>query len=246
MIPVAYAKTTQPKEHILEMDSFSDLAQGCQGLVEKLLDQPLFDGHGSIRQRSKALVLKNVIDTKICALFNEQARRLRKENSLCEIHSFGVEQTRLFSRDSVESIGHGLHLWLDDEGIESFCSLPILKSSYQKVITEVTHGWKMAQANDHPKIAHKQDPNQFSLFIKEEPLAKEVDLILSVAEKLEIHGHIHCNRKWKHPIGENYDHHAYLWIRNNALECVVEVLNLSFSGKLKDSSAKDDAQNKSC
>lgn len=227
MTSVAFALTSSKVEKpFLQIQSVLDIPKSLTQLTTQLLRQPLFQGYGSPRQKCKALLLPK-IDARISEIFNENSRRLRKDTSPCEIRTFGTGHHQLQHEITVESIGTGLTLWLEDHFEEwneetSFekqvCSLEVLEDSYHQIVSQLRTGWIPTNREEPPA-------KDFTLFVKEKRLKEERNLIASLANKFSLENDLRCEEREK----------LYLWVQKSALSKVTQKLALTFAEPKGDS-----------
>jgi hypothetical protein len=191
-------------------------------LATKLLDaQPLFDGYSPIEDKCKIISLVSWADTKIFDIFNSNIGHfIRDRNTRWEIHGFRLKEGG-YADANCRYIDQGLSLWLHND--LKRCPLETLKQAYSDVYSSMRAGWVESKPEDYPDILHKENSEQFALFVKKSFLADEDDLIRFLASKFGLKGQVNSNGLWlKEDVGSCYNDKIYMWIERKELPKIVE------------------------
>ena len=196
-----------------------DIPKACTRLARTLAAAPLFDGRGSLVKKCKVIALSDWNDARICGLFNKNSRKLLEDMKPWDILDFGYMHNLVDSRG--EGITQGIRLCLDDQ--VEMCSYEALEGAYKKVFSAIISGWEKADLKDHPNILHKENPEEFDLFIKDKVLLEEDSLIRFIVGKFSLEDNVKCHTEWLTPSGGYcYNDKIYLWVRKTERESAVE------------------------
>lgn len=201
----------------------SEIPGYCARLAEMLDRQPLFDGIGSDVKKCKVISLDKWADARICDIFNQNAKKMIGTSSW-SIYAFGCGNDRLCdSRDRL--IKQGVTLWLFDR---ERCPLKVMENSYHQILKNMVSGWFPTKIEDHPNIAHKENNEEFFLFIKDDSSYQPDVLIRFIAGRLGLGDVISCFNGWLDSKKGYVNGKIYLWIKKSALENVIDKFGFQF------------------
>jgi hypothetical protein len=190
----------------------------CKVVAEILENLPLFDGKGSTAKKCKVISLASWSDARICDIFSRNSTKFLGNFHAWHIHDFGGGYNQLSDANG-QRIKQGVQLALYDNF--KMCSLQDLEKSYQQVLSNLITGWSKADPKNYPDIMFTKDPQEFELYIKNQSLIEENNLIHFIARKLSLNNDLStdeddCNGK------------IFLRVRKTALENVVEKIGFKF------------------
>jgi hypothetical protein len=221
--PSAFSRLVY-SSHILKA---SELPLYCTRLAQLLEKKPLYAGvvvdEGT---KCNLICLANRYDARICHIFNENARIRLGEHQSWPIYSFGEGDHHFIDANDRQLHG-GVVLYLREN--QERCPLEVLRTSYKEILETMRSHWKEANKVDYRDIIHKEDSDNFFLFIKPSSLMQEDSLIRYITGRIGMKGRVKCYRDWLLP--DNHRNQIYLWVRKAALEEVIIKFDFHFTWK---------------
>lgn len=196
-----------------------EIPKYCLQLAVLLAEQPLFDGSGSLVKKCKVLMLEHSADVSICSIFSRNVAEF-----LGYRHAWPIHGEHTLYNSNNDPIPNGMTLWLFDD--VEMCSLDTLQDEYNRVLASMTVGWVSAKLEDNSDIMFQEDKDEFALFIKNNPLFEERDLIHLIAKRLSVSNDVKCGEYW---LDDSKSFKIiYLWIRKSAFFDIVDKFGFKF------------------
>ncbi len=146
---------------------------------------------------------------------------------------FGLDGTNKYYDANGSVIKYGLKL--DTNETTEIPPIKLLKENIMAVFNRTIAGWEPAKQDDYSLTAKNENPEEFSLFIKNKDLAitYERHWIWFVSSAFaELSNNIICSNVWLKEKGSQefqYDSHTYIWIKKTSLPAAIRILGLQIS-----------------
>jgi len=210
--------------------SIKTASEECIALLEKLNDQPLFTGTGSIAKKCKVLPLEDWNDCRIVNILCSYAEKKLGHQQAWHVHDFGCGNNRMHDENG-NDLKNGITEWLYKDYMPTRCSLEELKLVFDELINQSITGWKQSTLIEHPDIFHTQSEEEWYLFIKPKIFNQEDNLLCLFSMINNLRDEISCHHTWYSPKGSyEYRDTLYLWIKKKTYDKVIKALNLQING----------------
>jgi len=216
---VSHTQTTAD----LSVQRGSDLPRYCAQLSALLAKQPV-SGNDLVLGPCRVISLDSFFDMRICELFHAIADQTSGAEFQWNLIYYDHVSTSSVPNSPVGT--HGLALFIND--ISDMCSFETLHGRYNQIYERMKTGWVNAKLAECPDILHKENPDEFELFVKDSPSFGEDSLIRFIALRFSLNEDLKCGNAWKEHLGYRHGN-LYLWIRKSALEMVVDTFGFEFS-----------------
>jgi hypothetical protein len=185
----------------------------CASLVQELMKQPFFEGTNCWRNSdlTKVLPLVNEYDGKITQALSESS--YNPNDAKWQVNTLSIWSPCM--PNSGPAITNGLCLTYYNSNVQPD-NQQELEKKYADIIHQIQNGWTAATLKQYPKIFFTQPEDKWDLFIKQQKLPREDDMIQYLANKLGYTSdQIQCFDHWCTKPGVEKGM-LYLWVKKES------------------------------